>query len=68
MLVLARQKDEAIVIPECDIEIVVLQIRGDKVRIGINAPDHIQIYREEIWQDVMNEDASKRRPSDGTED
>lgn len=68
VLVLSRQRDEAIVIPECDIEIVVVQIKGDKVRLGITAPDHIQIYREEIWQEVLNEKASQRRPNDGAED
>lgn len=48
MLVLSRKKDEFIVIGE-SIRIVVVEIRGDKVRLGIEAPKDVKIDREEIW-------------------
>lgn len=49
MLVLSRQRDETIVIGE-NIEITIVDIRGDKVRLGINAPAHIPVHRKEIYQ------------------
>ena len=48
MLVLSRKKEERIRIGD-DIKIVVVEIRGDKVRLGIDAPRHIDVHREEIW-------------------
>ncbi len=48
MLVLSRKKDESIMIGE-DIVILVAEIRGDKVRLGIEAPRHVSIYREEVY-------------------
>lgn len=50
MLVLSRQKDERIYLLVDDIEIIinVVDIRGDKVRLGITAPDEVRIYREEV--------------------
>ena len=47
MLVLSRKKDESIIIDD-NISIMVLEIRGDKVRLGINAPGEISIHREEV--------------------
>jgi carbon storage regulator len=47
MLVLSRRRDESIVI-EGGIRITVVGIRGNQVRVGIEAPDHIGIYREEL--------------------
>ena len=49
MLVLSRQRDEAILI-NGNIEIVVISIRGNKVRLGIRAPKNIPVYRKEICQ------------------
>lgn len=64
MLILSRFKDEAIVIPEYGIEILVVDIRGDKVRLGINAPDRIDIYREEIWEDICAGHIPQRKKED----
>lgn len=60
MLVLSRRKDEAIMLGD-DIEIVVLGIDGDQVRLGIKAPKSLQVYRKEIYSQVLssNQEASK---------
>ena len=60
MLVLSRQRDESIMIGD-DVEITVVDIRGDKVRLGINAPPHIPVHRREIY------DAMKQRQDGETE-
>ena len=48
MLVLSRKKNESIIINN-DITIVVVEIRGDKVRLGIEAPKEISVHRKEVW-------------------
>ena len=48
MLVLSRKRNESIVINE-NISVTVVEIRGDKVRIGIDAPNDVSIHRLEIW-------------------
>ena len=50
MLVLSRLVDEVIVIGD-DIEIMVCDIRGDKIRLGIKAPREVQVLRKELIQD-----------------
>lgn len=54
MLVLSRRIEETLVIGD-DIEITVLGISGNQVRIGIKAPRHISVHREEIYQRIQNE-------------
>lgn len=51
MLVLSRQLNEAITIGD-DIEISVIEIKGGKVRIGINAPRNIAVYRKEVYLEI----------------
>jgi len=58
MLVLSRKKDEKIVIGD-NISIMVVEIRGDKVRLGIEAPRDVSVHRREVY------DAIKRREVDG---
>ncbi|MCP3740176.1 carbon storage regulator CsrA [Rossellomorea sp. BNER] len=60
MLILTRKSGEAIQIGE-DIEIVIKQISGDQVKLGINAPEHVEIHRKEIYLDIQseNQNASK---------
>jgi carbon storage regulator len=53
MLVLARKTDEKIKIGD-NIELTVVEIRGDKVRIGIDAPKEIPVHREEIYRKIQN--------------
>ncbi len=54
MLVLTRHKNETIMIGD-DIEISVLDIKGEQVRIGIQAPKQISIYRKEIYEAIQKE-------------
>ncbi|UCG31934.1 MAG: carbon storage regulator CsrA [Phycisphaerales bacterium] len=65
MLVLSRQRDETIMIGD-DIEITVVDIRGDKVRLGINAPKSVQVHRKEVYLAIKreNEQAARVRPED----
>ena len=58
MLVLSRQKDESIMIGD-DVEIVIVNVRGDKVRLGITAPKHIPVHRKEIYEAIQREKAEK---------
>ena len=51
MLVLSRRKNESIVIND-DVEITVTEIRGNKVRLGINAPADIPVHRKEIYEQI----------------
>lgn len=54
MLVLSRQKDESIMIGD-DVEITIVDVRGDKVRLGINAPRNIAVHRKEIYLAIQKE-------------
>lgn len=65
MLVLSRQRDQTIMIGD-DIEITVVDIRGDKVRLGINAPPEIPVHRKEVYDAIKRENraASGVRPED----
>ena len=56
MLVLSRQCDQTIVIGD-NIEITVVSIRGDKVRLGINAPREISVHRKEVYEAIQKENA-----------
>lgn len=58
MLVLSRKKNESIVIDE-NIVITVVEIRGDKVRLGIQAPKEVPIHRNEIYEAICNERAAQ---------
>ena len=65
MLVLSRKKNESIVIND-DITIVVVEIRGDKVRLGVEAPKEIPVHRREVFDAIhRNESATgKKEPRD----
>lgn len=54
MLALSRKQNESIMIGN-DIEITILDVRNDQVKIGINAPKHIGIYRKEIYLQIQEE-------------
>jgi carbon storage regulator len=54
MLVLSRKKDEKIVIGD-NITIMVIEIRGDKIRLGIDAPRDVTVHREEVYEAIKRE-------------
>ena len=54
MLVLSRQKDQTIMIGD-NVEITVVDIRGDKVRLGITAPSEIPVHRKEVYDAIKQE-------------
>ena len=62
MLVLTRKTDQSIMIGD-DIEIVVVAVRGDKVRLGINAPRHVPVHRKEIYEIILREKTEGEKPS-----
>ena len=57
MLVLSRKQDEIIIIGE-SLTLMVVSIQGDKVRLGIEAPKHVTIHREEVYR-AIHKDAEK---------
>jgi carbon storage regulator len=59
MLVLSRKKDEKIVIGE-NITLMVIEIRGDKVRLGIDAPRDVAVHREEVYDAIKRESEQKQ--------
>lgn len=65
MLVLSRQRDETIMIGD-NIQITVVDIRGDKVRLGIVAPIEIPVHRKEVYEAIQreNRNASNLEPKD----
>jgi len=64
MLVLSRQRDESIMIGD-DVEITIVDVRGDKVRLGINAPRSIAVHRKEIYEAIQREKAQNKEQQDG---
>ena len=60
MLVLSRQRDESIMIGD-DVEIIIVDVRGDKVRLGITAPKSIPVHRREIYDAIQREKKEKEK-------
>jgi carbon storage regulator len=58
MLVLSRKKNESIVIND-EITIVVVEIRGDKVRLGIEAPKEVPVHRREVYDAIKRNEANQ---------
>ncbi len=65
MLALSRKKDEAIIINN-DIEVKIIEIKGDQVKIGISAPKQVPIYRKEVYVQIeqSNKEAAGSVPVD----
>ena len=61
MLVLSRQRDESIMIGD-DVEIIIVDVRGDKVRLGITAPKSIPVHRREIYDAIQREKTDNKGP------
>ncbi|MDA0282519.1 MAG: carbon storage regulator CsrA [Planctomycetota bacterium] len=68
MLVLSRKKDEKIVIGD-NISIMVVEIRGDKVRLGIDAPRDVSVHRREVYEAIKRKETEQSVvEEDATED
>ncbi len=65
MLVLSRQRDESIIIGD-NIVVTIVDIRGDKVRLGIQAPTEIPVHRREVFEAIQRENmqASRMQPNE----
>ena len=59
MLVLSRQKDESIMIGD-NVEITIVDVRGEKVRLGINAPREVPVHRREVYDAIQREKEQKK--------
>jgi len=60
MLVLSRHQDESIMIGD-DVVVTIVAIRGDKVRLGIEAPQEIPVHRQEVYDAIKRENAKAAR-------
>lgn len=57
MLVLTRKLNQSIMIGE-EIEVVVLEVRGEQVRLGIKAPKNVSVHRKEVFDQIRDENVS----------
>jgi len=67
MLVLTRRPDEKIMIGD-DIEVVVVAVEGDRVRLGIKAPKGVSIHRGEVYATIQQENQQASQPAGGLEE
>jgi carbon storage regulator len=67
MLVLSRKKDESIIIND-HIRVTVVEIRGDKVRLGIDAPKDVTVHRREVYEAIQNQKALEESSKSGSND
>ncbi|MHC4456118.1 MAG: carbon storage regulator CsrA [Planctomycetota bacterium] len=58
MLVLSRGKDESVIVGQ-DIEVMIVDVRGKKVRLGITAPPYVPVHRKEVYEIIYREKAGK---------
>ena len=66
MLVLTRKLNQAVTVGH-DVEVTVIEIRGDQVRLGITAPRSLSVHRQEVWEQVQRENkaaAASENPPD----
>jgi carbon storage regulator len=66
MLILTRRVGETLVIGD-DVNVTVLGVRGNQVRLGVNAPKEVAVHREEIYQRIQNEGDSNDLSNSGDE-
>jgi carbon storage regulator len=65
LLVLTRKVHQSIIIGD-EIEVVVLEVRGEQVRVGIRAPKNVSVHRKEVYEQIQveNKESSEVRPED----
>ena len=63
MLILTRRVGETLVIGD-EVTVTVLRVRGNQVRLGVNAPKEVAVHREEIYQRIQMEKGGEKAPSD----
>ncbi len=61
MLILSRKKNESIVIYD-NIRVTVVEIRGDKVRLGVEAPKEVSVHRQEVFEAIRRSESSSQEP------
>lgn len=61
MLVLSRKRDESIVIGD-NIEITVVDVKGDQVKIGVKAPRAVSVHRKEVYEAIQRENVAAAKP------
>lgn len=66
MLALSRKKDEAIIINN-DIEITIIEVKGDQVKIGVTAPKSIPVYRKEVYLQIQEANKAASEETAGRE-
>ena len=62
MLVLSRKLGQVIVVPQCELSVTVVAVEGKKVRLGISAPEEIDVYREELWSRICESPDERSTP------
>ncbi len=67
MLILTRRVGETVMIGE-DITVTVLGVKGNQVRIGVNAPRNVAVHREEIFERIKREEAGESPETEGGDD
>jgi carbon storage regulator len=60
MLILTRRTNETLMIGD-DVKITVLNVKGNQVRIGIDAPNNVAVHREEIYQRIQDEQKGEKK-------
>lgn len=63
MLILSRRLNERIIIGD-DVEVTVLDIKGDQVKLGIRAPQNVKVYRQEVFEAIQEENRRAAETSD----
>lgn len=59
MLVISRRKYESVMLGD-EIEVTILEVRGDRIRLGIAAPRNLPVHRREIYEKIIRENSSKK--------
>ena len=62
MLVLSRQRDQSIMIGDA-IVVTIVDIRGDKVRLGVDAPQEVPVHRQEVYEAIQRENRGEHQPA-----